>query len=75
MLPLISNTIMLALSHNIIMLALSVNNFIVNYIVFTNMKRIYTLRKYNKVQFTYNTRQSQFMSLGGQLVLQIGRFH
>ena len=35
----------------------------------------YTLCKSNKVQFTDNTRQSQFMSLGGLLVLQIGRFH
>ena len=35
----------------------------------------YTLRKYNKEQFTDSTRQPQFMCLGGQLVLQIGRCH
>ena len=37
-----------------------------NYVASTNMKRIYTLCKLNEVQFTYNTMQSQFMSLGGQ---------
>ena len=39
------------------------------------MKRIYTLCKPNKVQFTYNTRQSQFMSLGGQLDLLLNNHH
>ena len=42
--------------------------FILSYLILSYLKL-------NKEQFTYNTRQSKFMSLGGQLVLQIGRFH